>query len=59
MWLGCSSRGYREAYALLKMRQEALQAAGISAEEAARIHIVAEMKIMRAATSRQRLGGWK
>src|SRR5271165_4572284 len=43
MWLGCSSRGYRQAYALLKMRQEALQASRICAEEAARIHIVAEM----------------
>jgi hypothetical protein len=41
MWLGCTSRGYRQAHALLKMRQEALQAAGISAEEAARIYIVA------------------
>src|SRR5271155_4050465 len=43
MWLGCTSRGYRQAHALLKMRQEAMQAAGISAEEAARIYIVAEM----------------
>jgi hypothetical protein len=48
----------REAHEVLEVRQEALQLAGVSAEEAARLHVVAEMireKLLAESMHRQKL----
>jgi hypothetical protein len=43
MRLGCAARGCGEAHEMLEVREEALHLAGISTQEAPRLHFIAEI----------------